>query len=63
MRLSLSERPVGVRLPGEPMFWPGVYRQLHGEHAVSMLDLSFNTGPETPRYLIRSSVDSYASAP
>jgi WbqC-like protein family len=33
------------------------YRQLHGafEHAVTALDLLFNTGPEAPRYLARSS--------
>ena len=31
------------------------YRQLHGdfEHAVSVLDLLFNTGPEAPRFLHR----------
>jgi hypothetical protein len=33
------------------------YKQLHGgfEHAVSVLDLLFNTGPDAPRYLRRSS--------
>jgi hypothetical protein len=32
------------------------YTQLHGgfEHAVTALDLLFNTGPEAPRYLNRS---------
>jgi len=32
------------------------YRQLHGgfEHAVTVLDLLFNTGPEAPRYLTRT---------
>jgi WbqC-like protein family len=32
------------------------YRQLHGgfEHAVSVLDVLFNTGPEAPRYLKQS---------
>lgn len=32
------------------------YRQLHGgfEHAVTVLDLLFNTGPEAPRYLRQS---------
>jgi WbqC-like protein family len=32
------------------------YPQLHGgfEHAVTVLDLLFNTGPQAPRYLIRS---------
>ena len=32
------------------------YKQLHGgfEHAVTVLDLLFNTGPEAPRYLRRS---------
>jgi hypothetical protein len=33
------------------------YKQLHGgfEHAVSVLDLLFNTGPDAPRYLKRTS--------
>jgi hypothetical protein len=33
------------------------YRQLHGdfEHAVSVLDLLFNTGPDALRYLRRTS--------
>ena len=32
------------------------YPQLHGgfEHAVSVLDLLFNTGPDAPRYLKRA---------
>ena len=32
------------------------YKQLHGsfEHAVTVLDLLFNTGPEAPRYLRRA---------
>ncbi|MEA2942645.1 MAG: hypothetical protein QOD09_3174 [Bradyrhizobium sp.] len=39
------------------------YKQLHGgfEHAVSVLDLLFNTGPDAPRYLRRTSAPAAAS--
>jgi hypothetical protein len=40
------------------------YEQLHGgfEHAVSVLDLLFNTGPDAPRYLKGTSSPATASA-